>query len=128
MEENLFTLDGEEFLVDVVALQREFALAEGQTSCITLDGQHHRQVRGTYYNYTMTVRARPGQEAELERFWQKVSGPQERMACRFPYGQQTLTQQMYVKTGSQVLLGCHEGNRWDQITVRFLAALPQVAV
>ena len=127
MEEHVFTLDGEHFLVDVVALQREFALAEGQTSCITLDGQHHRQVKGTYYNFTMTVRGRPGQEGELERFWKKISAPAERILCSFPYGQQVLTQQMYVQEGSQALLDCREGNRWDQITVRFLAALPQVA-
>lgn len=126
MEEQIFTLDGEEFLVDVVALRREFSLAESQNSCITLDGQHHRQVKGTYYNYTMTVRGRPGQEGELERFWQKVSGPAERILCSFPYGQQRLTQQMYVQDGTQALLGCRGGNCWDQITVRFLAALPQV--
>lgn len=126
MDRFAFTLDGEEYFLDVVSLKREFVLAQGQTACTTLDGQHHRQVQGTYYHYTMTVRGRPGQEQELERFWNKISAPVERVECCFPYGQGMLTQQMYVQEGSQALLGCREGNNWDQITVRFLAAVPKV--
>lgn len=126
MDEKIFSLDGEEFDLDVLKLQREFSVGEQRDICVTLDGSYHREIAGTYYHYTMTVRARNGNYSELDRFWEKVSQPVERIVCRFPYGQGYLTQEMYVAEGKQELITCRDSNRWDGITIRFVAAKPQV--
>lgn len=126
MTDPLFTLDGESYGVDVLSLQREFAVAEADGACLTMDGTHRRQPLGTYYHYTITVRCRQGNEAELERFWQTISRPAESIECCFPYGDSRLTQRMYVQSGSQALLDSVGGNRWGTVTVRFLGTLPQV--
>ena len=126
MTEPLFWIDGESFEVQVTALQREFAILQATEPCVTMDGICHREPLGSYCHYKMTVAAHrdPG---ELERFWEKVSQPVESFGCVFPYGQQTLTQEMYVESGSQALLDAKGENRWGSITLRFLGKAPRVS-
>ena len=122
----LFYIDGESFGVEVTALQREFAILQATEPCVTMDGICHREPLGSYCHYTMTVRACQD-PAELERFWEKVSQPVESLECSFPYGQQMLTQQMYIETGSQALLDANQGNQWGSITLRFRGKAPRVS-
>ena len=124
--DELFLLDGESYYLEVLSLTREFEIRQQNEPCHTLDGACHRQLLGTYCHYTMTVRSR-GDQAELERFWNAVSRPVSYIECTFPYGQDTLTQKMYVESGSQGLLDATAGNLWDTITIRFRGLQPQVA-
>ena len=124
-EVELFTLDGESYGVDVMALEREFEIREALPGCITLDGTYHRELLGTYYHYTLTVCCRQDRQ-ELERFWEKVSQPNVCILCSFPYGDGFLTQEMFVEAGIQALPDTRGENRWDKVTVRFRGKTPQV--
>ena len=126
MSEPLFYIDEESFDVAVTALQREFELRQTGQAYMTLDGVCHREVLGSYCHYKMTVAVRRD-EGELERFWEKITQPTESVLCTFPYGQQTLTQEMYLESGSQDLLDASEGNRWGSITLRFWGKTPRVS-
>lgn len=125
MLEPIFTIDGQPFELDVVSLTREFSITQAAPNCVTMDGTWHREPLGSLCHYQITLRCRDNQE-ELERFWEVISQPKESILCCFPYGQQTLTQRMYVESGSQKLLDMRGENRWDSITVRFLGLEPRV--
>ena len=125
--EQIFSLDGVTYPVRVLALKRKFALVETGISGRTQDGQMYRDLFGTYYHYTMTV-AQQGEDARgLDDFWQAISRPETDHVCVFPYGQQTLTQRMYVTAGEQALLRMEKDkNHWGEIQVDFVAMAPEV--
>lgn len=123
----VFLLDGVPYNVNVLELTRKFSVMDTDKSGRTMDGVMFRDVIGTYYNYTMTVAVRDGDEAALDAFWNAISRPDESHACTFPYGQRTLTQQMYVTSGSQSLQMMRENkNQWGEIQVNFIAMAPEV--
>ena len=87
----------------------------------------YRDLFGTYYHYTMTVAQRGDDAESLEAFWQAVSTPAVSHICTFPYGQQTLTQRMYIKAGQQILQ--HRDalkNHWGTVEIEFIAMAPEV--
>lgn len=114
----LFTIDGQQLPLRVLKLSREFSQLEGRNAMTTLDGQRHFDPVGTAVHYSMTV---TGTQDALEQFWQLLCRPVQSHSCTFPYGDTTLTQQMYVDHGSQTL---GPDIRWEAITVRFQGAQP----
>lgn len=123
----IFTLDGKSYNVHVTALTRKFSVLDTQQSGRTMDGRMYRDVIGTYYNYTMTVEAVPGDSAALDALWQAVSQPAASHVCTFPYGQTKLTQRMYVTAGEQPLERMHSGGSlWGALTLEFIAMEPEV--
>lgn len=124
---NVFTMDGIAYNVDVAALTRKFSVMDTEQSGRTQNGEMYRDVIGTFFNYTMTVRERDGDAAALEAFWEAVSDPAVSHVCVFPYGQTTLTQRMYVTGGEQNLMLVSNGkNHWDEVTLNFIAMGPRV--
>ena len=120
-------MDGIAYNLRVLALKRKFAIVETGVSGRTQDGQMYRDLFGTYYHYTMTV-AQQGEDAQaLDAFFDAVSKPQISHVCVFPYGQNTLTQRMYVTAGQQALERvAQSGNRWGQVEIEFIAMAPEV--
>lgn len=120
----IFELNGDQFDVDVVSLEREFTHGPNAAQDITLDGQVHYGPADAYCHYTMTVRAKPGCEEALNELWDYllIPGMHE---CAFPYGSGMISQSMYVTGGKQSLICTKAGNRWGELTVRFLAAQPR---
>lgn len=125
--EQVFSMDGIAYNLRVLALKRKFAIVETGVSGRTQDGQMYRDLFGTYYHYTMTV-AQKGEDTQaLDAFWEAVSKPKVSHVCVFPYGQQTLTQRMYVTAGQQELVRIDEDkNRWGQVEINFVAMAPEV--
>lgn len=122
-----FILDGTAYNVNVTKLTRKFSVLDGEKSGRTQDGQMYRDVIGTFYNYTMTVQQLYTDKAALEAFWEAVSRPDVSHVCVFPYGQETLTQRMYVTSGEQdIVLLSEKGAHWGEITVNFIAMSPKV--
>ena len=122
----VFLLDGKGYDVHVTKLTRQFSVMDSENSGRTIDGQMYRDPVGTFYHYTMTVSA--GEDtAELEAFWEAISQPVHSHVCTFPYGQQTLTQRMFITDGEQPLLRMTDrGNYWDEVTLQFTAVSPRV--
>lgn len=126
-EIQVFQMDGIPYNVSVTALTRKFSVLDTDKSGRTQDGAMYRDVIGTFYNYTMTIRERNGDAASLDAFWDAISSPQSSHVCVFPYGQKTLTQRMYVTSGEQDLkLMQKDRNHWGEITVNFIAMGPEV--
>lgn len=122
-----FILDGETYNVQVMSLKRSFEIKEAIAAKITQNGGIYRDLVGTYYNYTITVREKNGDREALDAFWEAVSKPKTSHDCTFPYNQSVLTQRMYVKTGSQDIDLLYEGGvYWRDITIQFFAKEPKV--
>lgn len=125
--EQVFLMDGVAYNLRVLALKRKFAIIETGVSGRTQDGQMYRDLFGTYYHYTMTVAQRGADGQALEAFWEAVSKPDASHICVFPYGQNTLTQRMYVTAGQQALLHMDKDrNHWGEIQIDFIAMAPEV--
>ena len=127
MDQQVFKMDGVAYNVSVTVLTRKFSVMDTDKSGRTQDGAMYRDIIGTYYNYTMTIQERGGDAAALDAFWEAISSPTKSHVCEFPYGQETLTQQMYVTSGEQSLrLMQPEKNHWGEISVNFIAMKPEV--
>lgn len=127
MRKEVFTMDGVSFNVHVTKLTRKFSVLDGENSGRTMDGRMYREPIGSFCNYTMTVSPNGGDPKAMDTFWEAISQPVDSHVCVFPYGQQTLTQRMYVTSGEQelTLMGPHS-NLWADITVNFIAMEPKV--
>lgn len=124
---DVFLLDGNKYDVHVVALHRTFSVLDTDQSGRTQDGEMYREPIGTFYNYTMTVRARTGKTEELDAFWEAISQPTASHVCVFPYNQTTLTQRMYVTGGEQNMQYLTaDAAHWGDLTVNFIAMRPKV--
>lgn len=124
---DLFQINGIGYRVNVLQLTRKFAVLDSEKSGRTLNGQMYREPIGTFYNYSMVVAPRLGCEGDMEAFWQAISQPNASLNCRFPYGQQTISQKMYITSGEQDLIRAGKtGNFWGEITVNFIAMGPKV--
>lgn len=122
-----FLLDGVAYNVHVTQLSRSFSILEGDNSGRTQDGGLFRDVVGTYYNYSMTVEPRDGDNAAMDAFWEAISQPEVSHVCVFPYGQSTLTQRMYVTGGEQNLRRLTpKANHWGELSIAFTALSPKV--
>lgn len=122
-----FLIDGKEYHVQVMNLSRSFEVKDAISPVTTQDGGIYRKPIGTYYNYSMTVREKDGDWAAFDDFWEAMSSPVESHVCVFPYNQGTLTQKMYVKSGSQEIRRLYEGGaEWKDITIQYVAQAPKV--
>lgn len=122
-----FMMDGETYNVQVMSLKRSFEIKEAIAAKYTQSGDIYRDLVGTYYNYTITVRERNGDREALDAFWNAISRPVVSHDCVFPYNQETLSQRMYIKNGSQDISRLYEnGAVWKDITVQFIAKEPKV--
>ena len=123
---DLFMIDGVGYRVHVLKLTRKFSVLDTERAGRTMDGQMYREPIGTFYNYSMTL-APLGDHQDLEKLWEVISQPKKSFLCRFPYGQKTLTQRMYITGGEQDLLRAGKsGNFWGEISVNFIAMGPKV--
>lgn len=122
-----FVMDGIEYNIDVISLERSFTVMDSSKANRTQSGEMYRDPVGTYYNYTMTVAERDGDPDSLDAFWDAVSQPVASHVCVFPYNQETLTQRMYVTSGKQQIRRISESNTsWGDISLNFIAMIPKV--
>ena len=122
----VFKLDGEPYNVNVTKLTRKFSVLDSDKTGRTQNGAMYRDPIGTFYNYTITVDSKDGDVAALDAFWEAISKPDKSHECVFPYGQDTLTQKMYVTSGEQNLDLISDKNHWGEISVNFIAMKPKV--
>ena len=52
----MFVIDGNDYSAIVTSLTRNFSVADGENAGRTTDGRMHRDLIGTYYNYSITLK------------------------------------------------------------------------
>lgn len=122
-----FIIDGVEYNVHVLNLTRKFSVLDSSKTGRTQDGNMYRDIIGTFYNYTLTVAEKDGDVRSFDAFWDAISRPDESHECIFPYGQEMLSQTMYITSGEQdIRLLRPSRTHWGEITINFIAMNPKV--
>lgn len=120
-------VDGTEYGGIVTALQRSFEVVDGENAGRTLDGVMHRDLIGTYYNYSITINTSRMSQAEYNTLYETISSPVESHNIVVPYGNTVLTFKAYVTNGTDDLIRQYsETNRyWGNLSFNFIAMQPQ---
>ena len=124
----IFTVDGVESDVNVMKLSRKAKVTDTDNSGRTLDGVMHRDIIGTYYNYTLEVQAKDGKHQDYDRLYDVVSAPQDSHDFVILYGQETLSFKAYVTTAEDSMIRRNDVNLWgyeDTLKLDFVAMEPQ---
>lgn len=127
MIEQPFLLDGFAYNVRVTKLTRKFSVLDTDKTGRTQNGEMYRDIIGTFYNYSMTVEQRGDDATAMDEFWEAISKPKTSHVCVFPYGQETLTQKMYITSGEQDVVAVGQnGTEWGEMSLNFIAMSPKV--
>ena len=73
-------------LVEYDTLKRSFELMEGDNSGTAISGRTIRDILGTNYTYSMTVRADPNYPSDYDAFYWKISEPVDYHQISIPCG------------------------------------------
>lgn len=126
MSNGVFRLDGKDFDVLVTGLTRNFEVADSDATGRTADWKMHRDVIGTFYNYTLKVEPKQHAGNDYNDFYDAISAPVESHALEIPYGGTTLTFQAYVTKGKDDLFRIYRGKKyWAGLSINFIAMEPQ---
>lgn len=128
-KQSAFLLDGITYNVRVTKLTRKFSVLDSDKTGRTQSGNMYRDVIGTFYNYAMTVEQKDGDADAMDALWDAISQPAVSHICVFPYGQTTLTQQMYITSGEQDVrrLGNNK-TEWGELQLSFIAMTPRAVL
>lgn len=123
----VFSVDGVEYPnVNVISLERTFAVMDGENAGRTMDGSMQRDVIGTYYNYNMELTSDYSDLTEYDKLYEVLSAPVDSHTIVVPYGQGTLTFTAYVANGNDNLIHKRPNfNKWDSLSINFVAMKPQ---
>lgn len=128
MEAEKITIDGVEYRVKILYPSRliSFEIVEGNNTGLSLSFRTIRDVAGTRYNYTMTVKADRQHPEDFDAFLEAISAPVDYHRVIMPYGQKTLEFDAAVRAGSVTDYGVSAGKRrWDDLELTFEAMEPQ---
>ena len=121
-----FTVDGKQYNALVTSLKRKAAVLDGDNAGRTQDARMHRDVRGTFYNYTVAVDTKGVGEAAYDELYEALTAPVDSHVVTFPYGQNTLTFEAYIANAEDDLLRMTEAkNLWGKLTFQITAMSPQ---
>jgi hypothetical protein len=123
---NVFRVDGIDYSnVVIVGVERTAEIRDTELSGIMTDGSYHRDLFGTYYNYTINLVVIKGKEAEYAALYQVLTAPVESHSVTVPYNNTIVTFTAYVKTVSDSLYRKSSNiSVWKDITVDFIDVSP----
>lgn len=123
---NVFTIGGKTYNVSVLSLKRKAAVLDGDKAGRTQDARMHRDIKGTFYNYTMELEAKHLDIAQYDELYELLSAPKDSHSVTFPYAQRTLSFDAYVTNADDELLHMkNDKNVWGGLSVNFIAMSPE---
>lgn len=125
----IFVIDGVDLRVQVTDLERGFSVTDSEHSGRVKSEEMHRDIKGTYYSYTIKVEPDENYRDDYDAFYEIVSAPVAFHHMEFPYNQETLKFQAYVTNGKDNLkvrkIGEKRRNIWSGLSLTFTAREPQ---
>nr|DAJ65099.1 MAG TPA: hypothetical protein [Caudoviricetes sp.] len=129
MEQGIFSLDGKTYNIRVLELKRKFAVTDTGNSGRTADYAMHRDIIGTFYNYTIKVMPVISDMDSYNNFYEAISNPsKDKHTLTVPFANETLTFTAYITQGEDDLLIRNGKNYWgmkEGLTINFIAMSPQ---
>ena len=122
------TIDGREYNIRIKyeTLRRAFEITEGQNSGVAIDGTLIRDIIGTRYNYQIDIEPDPADPTDYDEFYELITSPVAYHEVSFPYGQETITFNAAIQSGTDTyfgVIGCVR--RWAGLSIVFQALSPQ---
>lgn len=123
----MLKIDGKDYIGIVTKLTRNFEVADGQNAGRTLDGNMHRDLIGTYYNYSIVIMTERMKQTEYNELYETISSPVSSHRMIVAYGNEELTFNAYITQGSDELIRQYSENDryWGNLTFDFIAMSPQ---
>ena len=121
-------IDGKDYNVLVVypSRRRRFTIREGNNSGVSLSFRKIRDIFGTEYGYSMTIKFNPQFPEDYDALYEVISAPVESHRVIIPYGQETLEFDAAVYSGEDLDMGVHAGvRRWTDLVLTFEPMEPQ---
>lgn len=123
----VFTIDGTEFSnVGVESVIRKFDIEDYPDSTGTaINGNLLREVIGTYFMYTLKLDAKALSPQEYDVLYEVLCSPKDYHTISMPYGQQTITFNAQIYSGSDALKMMRDShNYWGSLTVDIKSKSP----
>ena len=122
------TIDGRDYNIRIKyeTLRRAFQITEGPNSGTAIDGTTIRDIIGTRYDYQIDVEPDPSDPTDYDDFYELISSPVASHEVSFPFGQETITFNAAVESGTDTyfgVIGCQR--RWKGLSIVFRALTPQ---
>lgn len=122
----VFSIDGVTFSVNVMSLKRKAAVLDGDKAQRTQDARMHRDLKGTFYNYSINIDASLTDITKYDELYERLTAPVPSHTITFPYGQDILTFEAYVTNADDELLHMGEHKKiWGNLAVNFISMGPQ---
>lgn len=123
----MFEIDGKNFSAIVTSLRRNFSVADGENAGRTQDGVMHRDLIGTYYNYTITLKTNLMNRDAYNELYDIISAPVESHMIWAAFGDGIMGFRAYITSGSDDLIREYAPNKrlWGNLTFDFIAMEPQ---
>lgn len=125
----VFEIDGMSFRLWVIELKRSFQILDSENAGRTQSYEMHRDIVGTFYNYTLKIDADKSNRADYDTFYEIITAAVDSHRMVFPYGQTTLEIEAYVTSGED---GLHiektedgQVNEWSGLSLKFTAMKPK---
>lgn len=103
--QDIVTIDGINYniMIPENGIERSFSIADTDNAGRLLNGTMVRDIIGTYYNYKILFETKYLSTDEYDNLYAKLSAPVDYHMITVPYGQETLTFQAYITSGSDTL-------------------------
>lgn len=121
----VFTIDGVDLRLWVTELTRNFAVTDSENSGRLQNSNMHRDIVGTFYNYTLSIDPVNSNRADYDTFYEIITSPTPSHRLVLPYGQRKLEFNAYVTNGADKLKITDDINEWSGLSVNFVAMEPQ---
>lgn len=124
-DNEVFTIDGLNLRLRVIDLERSFAITDTENSGRTQAYRMHRDIIGTFYNYTLTIEPELSYMTDYYTFYQIITSPVSSHKVIFPYNDETLEFEAYITSGQDKYRKVKSVNIWKGLSVDFTAMEPQ---
>ncbi len=121
-----FKVDGRAYNVSVTSLQRSFEVADSDSSGRTADWRMHRDVVGTFYNYSISIDTFRLNTNTYHELYDLLSAPMVSHRFEMPYGRDVLRFEGYVTKGTDNLKFERNGVQyWGGLSFNVISMEPQ---
>lgn len=124
----MINMDGVDYRVYIAYPSRvmDFEILEGPNSGKSLNAREIRDISGTKYNYTLTVQPDPEHPEDFDALYYAISAPIASHMVTMPFGQDVITFEAVVRSGSITDYGLRAGfRRWKDMQISLEAIEPQ---
>ena len=107
-------------------LEESFRVEEGINSGTLLNGEHLRDVVGTYYDHRISIEPDPRYYQDYINLYEAISAPVESHLVEMPHEDSTIRYEAMITGGSHVIRDAINGRkRYEGLEIEFRAKKPQ---